>query len=76
MTLEDFLTDWCALCGTEHSYMSGPCERCGSTTFTRKKPYKRVDPECPLREHCEYAHVCPDDTVCAERIESEKARRA
>lgn len=34
-------TDYCAKCGAEHDYMSGPCEKCGSRVFTKEKPQKK-----------------------------------
>lgn len=33
---EDLETDICISCGAEHSYMSGPCEKCGKTMFGPK----------------------------------------
>jgi hypothetical protein len=41
MSIEDIYemnTDWCVSCGTEHGYMCGPCEKCGGTIFTKKRP--------------------------------------
>ena len=46
MSIDDIYemnTDWCASCGAEHGYMCGPCEKCGSTTFTKKRPPKIED---------------------------------
>lgn len=41
--------DYCANCGAEHGYMCGPCEKCGSTIFTREKP-ETDEPEWDYQE--------------------------
>lgn len=33
-------TDWCVRCGAEHSYMAGPCNKCGGKVF-KKNPAVR-----------------------------------
>jgi ribosomal protein L40E len=48
MSIDDIYeenTDWCVKCGAEHGYMCGPCEKCGSTTFTKKRPKPKLERE-------------------------------